>query len=824
LTVGLVLCPRDSNAADDDRGVAGPGPQQSAATELEPVIVTARRKEERLQDVPQTITAVTAGELERLDIRQMGDIDRVVSGLQVDGANISMRGVTSNVQAAAFAPTVATYFNDVPVISNSMFTSIFDVGQVEVLRGPQGTVRGIASPSGAITLATRKPELAAFGASISAAANGLDGRNVQAAVNVPVLQDKLAIRVAGVVDRSDGNGVKSIHSDISPGTKAQGSRVSVRFEPTDTLGASVVYHEITTRTVGFGSAVFGPGSAGGVNPNAPAGFNGPPIAEDENIAVADEASVDRSRVGLLTAQLDWTIGKQRLTYVGSRQDYSERPTTMDADTGNIVPGHGISGTLVAPTDDIETHEVRLASAERLAGGFDYVIGAFHQRDKVSSVGSTGVAAFLPGAFGAPGTVPVPGALNTRYQLNSVIDSPRRTLETSLFGNVVFHAADNVEVSAGARRIDSRIDRDAAISTTSAFSAARLSQSSCVAAGGQFAATYAGVCDVPFAARNVLVSDFHRHNRPWIHDASIVYHIDPDRMVYARTGTSWREGPFAVGINNARNDPRLLDLTFLDPEKSESYEVGMKWSFLDRRGRSSIDYYHQKYDGLIYTVPNTVPYLSYTGAPNPTVSSYPFSVNVPAKVDGVDLEVALEVTRQWSVSANAAWAYGRLRNASVPCNDGNFDGVADTVVPTVAGFQANNTVVARCVSNAASSTAPRWNARVQSEYRAQVGNGLDGFIRGLVSYEPTNPNSSPTAVVPGHALADIFIGVRDPGRRWEVAVYGKNITDTRQAVSIGGQINPPGGLRTVFGETGYRTVSVTPQREFGFFVRHSFGSD
>jgi iron complex outermembrane receptor protein len=279
----------------------------------------------------------------------------------------------------------------------------------------------------------------------------------------------------------------------------------------------------------------------------------------------------------------------------------------------------------------------------------------------------------------------------------------------------------------------------------------------------------------------------------------------------------------VGINNATNDTTLHDLTFLDPEKSQAYEVGVKWSVLDRRGRLSIDYYHQKYDGLIYTVPQAVPYLSYTGAPNPTISTYPFSVNAPAKVDGVDLEVALDVTRQWTASANVAWAYGRLSNASVPCNDGNFDGVPDTVVPTVAGFQANHTLVARCLSNAASSTAPRWNSRLQSEYRLPVTNAVDAFIRGLISYEPKNPNASQSYVVPAYALANLYVGVRDSNRRWDLTFYGKNITDTRKALGIG-QINPPAGLRTVFGDTGYSTVSLTPRREFGFFLRYAFGSD
>ena len=130
-------------------------------------------------------------------------------------AQLSERGVTFDVTSGA-DPTVAMYMNDAPVETNFLFQSMFDIGQIEVLRGPQGTTRGVAAPSGAITLTTRKPNLSEIGGYGSVTVTDQHGRNVQGAINVPVIRDMLAVRVAGLLDQDDFDGVNSIHSGIAP--------------------------------------------------------------------------------------------------------------------------------------------------------------------------------------------------------------------------------------------------------------------------------------------------------------------------------------------------------------------------------------------------------------------------------------------------------------------------------------------------------------------------------------------------------------------------------------------------------------------------------
>ncbi|MCB2080256.1 MAG: Plug domain-containing protein, partial [Novosphingobium sp.] len=128
------------------------------------IIVQARRRDESLQEVPLVVNAVTSEEIDKLNLRDGTEIQNLVPGLQLSnnangiGASGQVRGVQYDANTSA-NPTVAFYFNDAPIDGGSVLQAMYDIGQVEVLRGPQGTLRGAASPSGSITFTTRKPDL-----------------------------------------------------------------------------------------------------------------------------------------------------------------------------------------------------------------------------------------------------------------------------------------------------------------------------------------------------------------------------------------------------------------------------------------------------------------------------------------------------------------------------------------------------------------------------------------------------------------------------------------------------------------------------------------
>ncbi|HEX7853656.1 MAG TPA: Plug domain-containing protein [Sphingobium sp.] len=114
------------------------------------IVVTARRKDELVQEVPATINVVSADQMEKLNFRTFTDVQQLVPGLSLEGGGsylttATVRGVQFNPVASGTNPTVEFYLNDTPIASNFLFNSTFDLGQFELLRGPQGTLRGRAS-------------------------------------------------------------------------------------------------------------------------------------------------------------------------------------------------------------------------------------------------------------------------------------------------------------------------------------------------------------------------------------------------------------------------------------------------------------------------------------------------------------------------------------------------------------------------------------------------------------------------------------------------------------------------------------------------------
>ena len=216
--------------------------------------------------------------------------------------------------------TLGFYVNDTFVTNNFVTTSNFDVGQIEVLSGPQGTLRGEPSPSGSLTITTHRPDLEQFGGYFTGTATNLDNTNGNAALNLPLIPDKLALRLSALVDEDDLDGVRSVHSLEDPYLHTHAERASLRFEPIDSIEANFMYqHEFFHQNPY--PQVAGPGATGGVNPLAPANYNGPPLSPLQRLAVQSFPNTLYNHEDLVTGQLDWHVLNQVVSYVGSYSRY-----------------------------------------------------------------------------------------------------------------------------------------------------------------------------------------------------------------------------------------------------------------------------------------------------------------------------------------------------------------------------------------------------------------------------------------------------------------------------------------------------------------------
>ncbi|MHB9881308.1 TonB-dependent receptor [Pacificimonas sp. ICDLI1SI03] len=189
---------------------AEPAGETVARTDGNDIIVTARRRAERLQDVPIAVSALSSDELTRANITQVSDIQLKVPGLTMTpspfGSNILQVAIRGQRQFDAYItkdPAVAVYFAD--VVQNrpqGLNAALFDIESVQVLKGPQGTLFGRNTTGGAVIITPVEPK-PVFGGYVTAGLGNYDAKRLEGAINIP-LTDDLAVRAAGSITRRDG--------------------------------------------------------------------------------------------------------------------------------------------------------------------------------------------------------------------------------------------------------------------------------------------------------------------------------------------------------------------------------------------------------------------------------------------------------------------------------------------------------------------------------------------------------------------------------------------------------------------------------------------
>ncbi len=813
---------------------------------LTEIVVTARRKDESLEDVPQKVSAVTTAELQKLNLQNLQDISGVVPGLQITTTgsafnnNDTLRGATFTPEAGT-QNTVAFYVNDVPVTNNLVSTSNFDVGQIEVLSGPQGTLRGEPAPSGSLTITSHKPDLEQFGGYVTLTGTNHDNTNENGAINLPLIKEKLAIRLAGIKDNDFYNDVRSINSPVKPFSHTDGGRASIRFEPVDAIEANVVYQHIYSQQRYF-DQVEGTGAPGGVNPLASAGYNGPSLGANQRLSVETYPNNEYTKTDLLTGSIDWHVLGQVVSYVGGYNKYSLNNSDF-ADTAHQIPGITAANPIPrepfqfntpASTQYAQTDEFRVSSETPLFGFMDYTVGAFYRNTR-NEVDSAQLASFLPGAFGSPFAGNNPSVYNPKYTLGLIIQSPAATKEYSEFAHFTFHLPDNTELAVGGRYL--RYQNDGFIvgnlltaNTFLALPGAAIGLPAgvpCNLAG--FGSTYPGTCDVPAGVAipstvALPLTSENQHQHTAIYNVSLSHKFFDSLLAYVSSASSWRPPATAVGITNGANDPTLTSLLHVQPEKSYDFEAGFKWVFPDHRGHLNLDVYHQKFDKFIYFGLPSI-YLANNGATT-SASSFNFTTNPDAVINGLDFDTGYQITRQWSVDLAATYSNGHLTGSNIPCNPPNGGN-------TPAAFPAG-TFVFFCPSHASTSTQPNFNATLQSEYDFPVVRlqDVNAFVRGLFVYYGSNPHASEFYTTPGYGLFNLYMGLRSGSGAWEGAIFAKNLFDTQRLLDLGFPTatlpGGGGGANNTFGSSGYyqvgnNQVGMTPLQEFGLTLTYSFGS-
>ena len=768
------------------------------------IVVTARRSNESAQDVPVSIVPISGQTIKDLAITRAEELSKLAPGLTITPPTTSqsdqaiiMRGVRWSPSSGAAA--VPIYLNELPFSPNTGLFSMFDVGQIEVLHGPQGTSRGAPSISGAITIATRRPDLTDIGGYVQGMVATHDHQNVQGAISFPIIPDMLAVRVAGNFERSEANTVRSIFLSKQPEVKDRLFRVSALFQPTDTVELFAMYQNRHYDGTFF-SAVAGTGSLGNPARGIPAHFNGPTLAVDQYASVSEISNDSTASSQQVTVNAKWDVFGQTLSYNFGR-DWGHSDGGGSQDVGNILTGYDVANST---QQRLKTtiHEVRLSS-QRGQHLFDYDVGYF--RNTSSSIITNTAPNFLPGAFGFfPGqvTTPVPA-----YILTSVAPITIREKDESVYGNVQLHLPYDIEVTGGIRHIKSSQPVTAQLTLSAgAFpfpKPAALGSLSCTFAG--FAnSVFPGFCDFPIPASVGAPVFYPNKHSATIYNASVSKKFGDNILLYGTVGSSFRQGLAAI-----LNTGLPLNLINPAPEKSTSYEIGFK-STLAPNVHFNIAVFQIDYKGQLANFPG-IRYFSSTSLSTATTNQS-FFRNVDSRVRGFEAEFYAKPFPDFSINANVSYAKMESRGGLVPANPG--DCAAATAVSAANPINFCPTTRGQDIT-----PSPYFQANLMGSYQHELTGNIDGYLRFNVNYQGKSKNYGisrrPSSAF---ALVDLFAGLTDDHVGWDVGLFSKNLFNVKHELTRRA-LAPD----AIYGDLGYDLVTATQPREFGVQLRYTFGS-
>jgi outer membrane receptor protein involved in Fe transport len=230
-------------ASDPQSGsAAGDGAEGT----VQALIVTAQKREEDIQDVPIAISAFTQEALERSQVAGGPDLITQVPNMTFTKTNFSsysiqLRGIGTQAISATTDAAVAVAFNNTPFIRNRFFEQEFyDLQRIEVLRGPQGTLYGRNATAGVVNIITAKPKFD-YEAKVSADVANYGSHRIEGMLNIPLVDDKVALRIAGAWTKREGYSTNQITGNPIDGRDLWSTRMSLAFKPTDKINANLIW-------------------------------------------------------------------------------------------------------------------------------------------------------------------------------------------------------------------------------------------------------------------------------------------------------------------------------------------------------------------------------------------------------------------------------------------------------------------------------------------------------------------------------------------------------------------------------------------------------
>ena len=732
-------------AADSVNAVESALPDQ-----LEELVVTAQKKEQRLQDVGISITALSSQDLKNYGVKQAEDIVNLVPSLQFNkftsGAVVfNLRGVSQNDYGDQQEPPIAVYQDDSYASSlNLSGFPVFDLQRVEVLRGPQGTLFGRNATGGAIQYITNKPTKE-FESYFTATAGRFKQADFEGAVSGPItsnVQGRLAFA------RSSNEGY--LENINTGGRRAGADNYAIRGElaaqPTDgistllTLRYARNLHETSAGMYSWEAAYPGEHGLGAfAGPNDPSPFgtcNGCDASGYSNYAInaryggnpfkvvdADPSNFDRTLRGA-AFRIEGDAGDIHLVsisdYLNMSKTYEEASTVSPATFYTYHARNRLTQF---------SEEVR---ASGKAGINDWVAGAFFMR--------------MNGHYDVTLPFEVFG-----YFPGDVFQ--QTTTSSALFAQDEIKLADKWSLIVGARYW--RDKRELNFHLYDNFGTSSDYNST----------TFPGLADRTFKNYSAKVELDHK--------------FTDDTLLYL----SWNRGSKSGGYTTSPSPPTvtpegiqaLFDTFAYDPESLSAFELGVKTAFFNGTTTLNADvfyYDYKNYQGFIQRTSGLAVIQSI--------------VNIPAKANGVELEIATRPVHGLTISAGVSSIHSSVDDVTL----------------------ADGTVVRRSLPQ-----APSFSGHALMRYEVPIASGsVAGQV--VTSYVGNTCFSllcAPVDQEGGRAVSDASLSYRTSSDSWDLSLWVKNLSDKQYRI-FNSDVSFLGVSESIYAAP--RTYGVTFSARFG----------
>jgi iron complex outermembrane recepter protein len=553
-------------------GNVGPAVAQEAARadagmgvgQLEEVVVTARRRAENLQEVPVSVTALSAPELRAQSVNRLDDVQRTTPNLRMreGGGNpsavvFSIRGQVNNEIIATQDASVGLYVDEMiwarAIGANA---TLLDLGSVQVLKGPQGTLFGRNTTGGALVVRTNDPTTDALSGQVMLGYGRFDRKVGSAVLNVPI-NDMLAIR--GAIKHVEAD--HQYKNDFGP---AQGNedntvgRVKLLFQPTEALRAVVSYErfELNQDPLSWYLQFYNTGAAGANATIANQGAAFGPIQNfvqgaDLDKFTNNDPSHSKAHSDTYNAIVSYDLGSAVLkAIVGRRTVFHFTSQDLDGSPYRIQTSVG-------------SQKMRQNSGElQLVGSaFDnrlqYAFGAFAFRE-VGYDTSTSIS------------LPVINPSNPNFTYGDVRNSAK-----AIYGQITYKITDALNFTGGVRY--SKDKRTLTVQNSSGI-------------GTRFACSIP--TDLRVAGATCLSIPLKDSSDAISYTAGLDYEITPDIRTYVKTSKGYRSGGF-----NLRASTNAALFNPYEPESVTDYEVGLKSELFDRRLRVNVAAFYSDYKNI-----------------------------------------------------------------------------------------------------------------------------------------------------------------------------------------------------------------------------------